>query len=549
MLREIRVRDVVVIRDVRLVLNNGLNVLTGETGAGKSMLIDSLSLLLGERASSGLVRAGAKRAVVEAAFENLPEAVLEECESAGVDVDEGRLIFRREISREGRNRAWLNGSPATVGVLTRIGAELVDMHGQHETQSLLKPNIQRDILDRYAGAEPQRVAVRSAYARLKELTDKKDDLSNRLDEVTRRADYLRHVAEEIGDASIEPGEDEQLDEEASVLSNAEEIITLSGRIDELLDGEDSSVSGTLGTVSRILDDMSDYTQSVEQWHRLLDSATAELGELARSVREFAAGVELDPARLKDVQERRDLIYRLKKKYGTTIEAVLETARSAADELDLLDSGDFDADRLDEMIESATVEYVEAAGGLARVRRVGASRLSEEASRLLPRLGLPDAELKFRLTPLDAPAEHGSDRVSIVVRLNKGMDEGPLKSVASGGELSRVMLVLKVVLANADRIPTLVFDEVDQGVGGEVAVALGECLAEVSSQRQVLVITHLPQIASEAHHHLMIEKSANDGVATSSVRSVEADERVTEVARMLGSADDETTLQLARKMLG
>ncbi len=552
MLAELRVRDLAVIADVTLKLRPGLNVLTGETGAGKSMLVDALALLLGERASADAVRPGAPRAVVEAVFDLSPAPPAPSAASAaqefGIDLDDDQLVVRRDINAEGKNRAWANGSPTTVGALARLGQLLVDLHGQHEAQSLLKPAEQRDILDALGDAQAERAAVEQAYVRATELRDQERQLAQKLDEIKRRADYLRHVAQEITGARLKLGEDEQLAIEAKRLSNVEELTRLAERLEGLVDGEEGTALHALSQASRALDQLERIDPSVAGWRELLDQAYAGAEELARAVRGYAAEIERDPGRLEVVERRRDLLYRLLQKYGPAVQDVIRFGEEAQRELSLLDTADDDLKALAERRAAAEAGLEEAAQRLAAKRKKAATRLAKGVEDLLPGLGMPGGKFLVRITPAEAITRSGADDVVFLVQLNVGLEARPLAQVASGGELSRLMLALKVVLARHDKLPTLVFDEVDQGIGGEVAVQVGEALSQVAESRQVLVITHLPQIAARAVHHLVVSKRPKGGIATADVRVVSGEDRVEEIARMLGDAEGPVARQHAKELL-
>ena len=531
MLTELRVRDLAVIADVTLPLQPGLNVLTGETGAGKSMLVDALALLLGERASADVVRPGADKTVIEGSFEGIP------------DVEDGVLVLKREVTSEGRSRAWINGSPATIGMLAEIGTKLVDLHGQHETQSLLRPDAQRDILDAYAGAAVERVAVRDTHQRLHDLEQREAELSARQDDVRRKADYLRHVVQEIEKAAPKVGEDEALETDAKRLAHADELGRLARQLEEMVD------STGLARAHKILAALVKVDPSVGTWQELLDAASANAQELAQAARDYASGIEADPARLAAVEQRRDLLFRLQQKHGPSIPDILATRDSSARELELLDTADLDLRNLADERAKAATEFARACAALTKKRVTGAGRLSKEVNELLPALGMPGGRFETSHAPLPTPRGDGAETVRFDVELNPGLGPRPLARVASGGELSRLMLALKVVLSAHDAVPTLVFDEVDQGIGGEVGVRVGEALARVAgSARQALVITHLPQIAAYADHHLVVAKGKKGGVATSDVEVVEGESRVKEIARMLGDADMETALRHAAELL-
>jgi len=546
-LTELRVRDLAVIADVTLPLQPGFNVLTGETGAGKSMLVDALALLLGERASSDVVRPGATKAVVEGVFELTPAALdrlLPSLTALGVEGSDGVLVVKREVHGEGKSRAWVNGSPTTVGVLAQLGALLVDLHGQHETQSLLRADAQRDILDAYAAATVEAVAVRDAGERLRALERRETDLHDRQEEVRRKADYLRHVVEEITRAAPKPGEDAALDIEAKRLTHADELGRLSKEMEQTLEAAGFARAGKLlGSLQRL-------DASVAKWRELLDAIFANVAELTTAVRDYAAEIEADPGRLAAVEQRRDLLYRLQQKYGPSLPDVLATRDASAKELELLDTADLDLRSLAEERATAARDFERACAALTAKRQTGARHLEQAVHELLPALGMPEGRFAVRITPRTTHSAQGAEAIVFEIQLNVGLDPRPLARVASGGELSRLMLALKVVLASHDAVPTLVFDEVDQGIGGEVGARVGEALAAVASRpgRQVLVITHLPQIAASADHQLVVAKGAKGGVATSDVQVVSGEPRTRELARMLGDPDMATAVRHAEELL-
>lgn len=547
MIVELRVRDLATIAEVTLQFGEGLNVLTGETGAGKSMLIDALSLLLGERADSSLVRPGAARCVVEGAFDT-DAPFRKRLDALGLDADDERVVFRREVTAEGRSRAWVNGSPTTLTALSELGAALVDLHGQHETQSLLRPDAQRDILDAFAGAQGARAAVAEGFHEVQALREQEAALVRHRDEVKRRADYLRHVVAEIRDARLKPGEDERLETEARKLSHAGTLGDNARRLAEAIDGEEGAALSVLGQADRSLTQLERQDPDTAKWRELLDGAFANLTELSRLASEYADGIAEDPKRQAEVERRRDLLFKLTQKHGGTLDAVVKTGDEAGKELDLLDTADTDLRALGTRREAAEGALREAAARLTAKRTEAAGRLGRGVGKLLPNLGLPGGKLEVQMEPLPAPQTHGAEQVTFTVRLNQGHDARPLAKTASGGELSRLMLALKVVLTGHDDVPTLIFDEVDTGIGGEVGTQVGEALTQVAAKRQVLVVTHLPQIAACADRHLVVSKAAKGGVATSDVQTIHGEDRITELARMLGDADAATARKHAEVLL-
>ncbi|MFN2571267.1 MAG: DNA repair protein RecN [Gemmatimonadales bacterium] len=546
MLTELRVRDLAVIADVTLPFQPGLNVLTGETGAGKSMVVDALALLLGERASAEIVRPGAEKTVVEGAFEfasAVHRHLLPPFAALGIELEDGRLVLKREVLREGKSRAWVNGSPTAIGVLAEIGALLVDLHGQHETQSLLRPEAQRDMLDAYADADVERVAVRDAHARLKELEQREAELSSRQSEVRRKADYLRHVVQEIEKAKPKVGEDDALETESKRLTHAEELGRLARDLEEAVDATG------LTKAQKILAGLLRLDPSVWRWQELLDAAFANAEELAQAARDYASAIEADPGRLEVVEQRRDLLFRLQQKHGPTIPDVLAARDRSSRELELLDTADLDLRNIGDERSKASAEFASAAEALTKKRLAGGKKMARAVNKILPALGMPGGRFEVICSPLPAPRESGAESIMFEVQLNAGMGLKPLARVASGGELSRLMLAIKVVLATHDVVPTLVFDEIDQGIGGEVGVRVGEALTAVSREgRQALVITHLPQIAAYADQHLVVAKGKKAGVATSDVVVVTGESREKEVARMLGDADMMTARRHAVELL-
>ena len=535
MLVELRVRDLAVIADARLELGAGLNVLTGETGAGKSMLVDALALLLGERAESDRVRPGASRAVVEGAFEVADGGPLAAAlERLGIEPEDGRLVLKREVQAAGRSRAWVNGSPVTIAVLAELGRLLVDLHGQHETQSLLHEDAQRAILDAFSGAADEVVRVAGAWDAREALRAEREDLQVRRAEARRRADYLRHVAEEVRSAAPKHGELERLEGEARRLGHAEELARTAQELADLLAGDDRAAGHALALASRLLAALERIDGAGAQgWREMIETALTNVDELARTARDYADGLDLDPARLAAVERRRDILFGLDQKYGPGLDRVLAAGEDAARELDLLDTADTDLAALESSIAAADRTHAEACAALTACRRAAAKRLGGAVSGHLDALGMPNGLLRAALDPLAAPGRTGAERVAFLCTLNPGLGERPVAKAASGGELSRLMLALKVELARHDRVPTLVFDEVDVGIGGQVAGRVAEALARVGESHQVLVITHLAPIAAAAARHLVVTKREQDGTVVTDVQTVHGEDRVEEVARMLG----------------
>jgi DNA repair protein RecN (Recombination protein N) len=551
MLIELRIRDYAVIDDLSLRLEPGLNVFSGETGAGKSIIVGALSLLLGERASSQVVRKGADRAVVEAAFDSAGMEDLEaRLDELGFPPEDGLLVLRREVAAEGRNRAWVNGSPATASVLGELGGRLVDIHGQHEHQSLLRVPEQRWILDVFGEAEGLAREIRSLHD---ELTGKRRELEEkgaRIRELETRADFLRFQLGEIDAAALQAGEEELLQEEARRLEHAEELSLGARKLHERLYAGDDSVSDRVSSLQSLLERLVRVDSSLEGPLKSLEEAYHLLADAGQRLGSYASGLDHDPGRLEEIRRRQDLLFRLKRKYGPEVEDVLGLGDRVRAELQELEGASFDLEGLHGELRALEDSFMAKVRVLSARREDAARRLEEEVGKILPDLGLRKGEFRVALTPVASPGFGGGEQVEFLVSLNPGFDPGPLSRIASGGELSRVMLALKAILARVDRVPTLVFDEIDAGIGGEVAVQVAAKLRDVARHHQVFVITHLPQLASRAHHQLLVEKVEVEGLASTRVRELLGEERVREVARMLGGdPDSATSRDHARELLG
>jgi DNA repair protein RecN (Recombination protein N) len=551
-LTELRIKHFAIIDSVVLPLAPGLNVLSGETGAGKSIIVGALGLLIGERATADLVRAGADRATVEGTFElgDAPDlrALLDE---RGIDCEDGTLVLKREVpaAAGGRARAWINSTAVTATVLAEIGRALVNVHGQHEAQSLLDVEAQRNILDAFAGARSQAEAVAAAHAALVEARHAVAQLVKRRDDAQKRADYLQHVAREVGDAKLVEGEEQRLDDEARRLTHAEELLALAAELTDVLETSDASVLQQLGALQKPLAALQRIDPGVSRLQELYDAAYYALQEVAREAAVYAEGVEHDPDRLAEVERRRDLVFRLVKKYGGSIAAALETGREARAELSLLDSASLDLRELEARVSAASSALAEAARSLSKARQKAASALAQQVEAQFPGLGLADGKFHVVLAPRADIGAVGAEDVEFRVALNVGHEARALTRVASGGELARVMLALKTILARVDRVPTLIFDEVDAGIGGKVGQQVGDAMRRVAEHHQVFAITHLPQIAARAHHHILVQKGAKGGVTTADIAVLDGDDRVEEIARMLGGdADSATSRAHAREQL-
>lgn len=550
MLTELRIRNVAILESVALPLRAGFNVLSGETGAGKSIIVEALGLLLGERGSADLVRTGADKATVEGVFDATARPdVLQRLDARGVEVEDGLVVLRREIAAGGRSRAWVNGTSVTTGTLAEVGRSLVNIHGQHESQTLLDPEVQRTVLDAFGGATALAAQVAEAHDAVAAVRAQVQSLGARRASAEQRADYLRHVVKELEEARLVVGEEGRLEEEVRRLSHVEELRAHASHLRDAIDGEEDSALRLLGAAQRALASASRLDPSLDRLHELLDGAFVQLEELARAVREYDAGLEADPSRLVELERRRDLLFRLTRKYGGSVERALDVLRESRGELDLVDTAGFDLGALSQRESELARALAREAAALGEARARAARALERAVDAVFPDLGLADGHLQVVLTPRAETGRTGSEDVEYRVALNAGHEARALARVASGGELARVMLALKTILARLDGVPTLIFDEVDAGIGGRVGLCVGDTMRRVAGDHQVLAITHLPQIAARAHHHIVVSKGARGGVTTADLRVVEGEARVAEIARMLGGdPESDTSRAHARELL-
>jgi DNA repair protein RecN (Recombination protein N) len=408
---------------------------------------------------------------------------------------------------------------------------------------------QRGILDEYAGANELADAVAAAYQEVRRLQGELEDLERRRRDAEQRADYLRFQVSEIESANPKPGEETQLTSESVRLEHSEELAQLASSLSDALYANDDSLSARLGEVRRILDHLVRIDQSQGDARELLDSAYYAIEELGRRFGDYAESIEYDPARLEEVRRRLDLLYRLRAKYGPEIEDVLATARKARDELSLVDDAAFRRKEVEQALSGAQERLRERGAALSKERKRAAAKLARDVTRLLPELGMSSGKFEVALDEHPQPSAHGNESVEFRIALNAGFEPRPLARIASGGELSRVMLALKTILARVDRVPTLIFDEVDAGIGGRVAAQVADKLRDVAQHHQVFVITHLPQLASRASHHLLVEKVEREGTTLTRVIALKEEERVHELARMLGGDPESgVSLEHAREML-
>jgi DNA repair protein RecN (Recombination protein N) len=561
MLKELNIKNFAIIDQLQVEFAPGLNVFTGETGAGKSIVVDALNLALGERASADLIRTGCQEAVVEAAFElNTDNAteIRDLLAEQGITMDTGEdLIVRRVLSAAGKNKVYINGSLANLATLAALGMCLADIHGQHEHQSLLSLERQMEMLDSFGDLTGLRRDVAAVYHQLQGLRTSLAELEANARDRAQREDILQYQKNEIEAAALKSGEDEALAGEQKILSNAEKLAGLSRAADEALYAADDSVLAGLKKAMTSLREITAIDSRLAPVLELCEAGRAQIEEVAREISSYAERMEFDPGRLEQIGDRLDLIQKLKKKYGGTIEEIIVFGAKASEELERMERSTENIERLKSEIQAIKFDLTAKAQALTK-SRVNAGRLLEKKIEAeLVQLGMKKAILSVKITQepggdtLDGHkiGPRGADRVEFLISPNPGEEPRPLAKIASGGELSRIMLALKTILVEGDSIPTLVFDEVDAGIGGAVAEEVGKKLKRVAAKRQVFCITHLPQIASMATSHYGVAKFVKMERTSTEVRLLGKQERIEEIARMLGGKTiTEATIKHAEEML-
>ncbi len=540
MLSTLRIKNLALVADLTLLLKPGYNAITGETGAGKSIIIGALDLLLGERADRTLIRAGCDNCSVEAVFELgrgagaveklLDENGLEPCA-------ENQLILKRVFTAAGSNRQFVNGSPATLQILAAIGRELVDMHGPHEHQSLLHPARQLDILDAFAGLRPLREKFAALVAGQRALESQKAALI--VDEQTyaQQLDLLRFQVHEISSAKLQPDEEERVEQEFKRTGNAARLLELSQAALNLLSEQDDSLLRQAGELGRTLQALQRLDGGAASLLAAHEQAAGAWGELQSALRRYADTVEVDPARLSQLEQRLDLIHSLRRKYGATPAAVIAFGVEAEKNLRQLESRDAELARLNGELEKLRKEIAELGGELSAQRRKAIPKLAKAAAQQLQDLGFQQSHFNIAIAAAAAITPSGMDEIEFQFAPNAGEPARPLRAIASSGEMSRVMLALKTVLAAEDEIPLLVFDEIDANVGGETAVVVGQKMSQIARRHQVICITHLPAVAAGASSHFVVTKRQEEGRTISEIALLDPPGRVEELARMLGGRSE------------
>jgi DNA repair protein RecN (Recombination protein N) len=565
MLTELRIRNLAIIESLELHFSPGLIVLTGETGAGKSIILDALEMLLGARADATIIRQGADFTLVEGVFridERVRPAIHAILEREGLLEDENYLTLGREVRREGRNIARVNGRSVNLGLLKELGSYLIDIHGQSEHLSLLNPRAHIQLLDRYADLEKPLQAYRQAYRNLQALRQELEELRRMQADAERRTEMLRFQLEEIEAARLKPGEDEELRRERNRLANAEALAESAQQALSLLDEglpDAPSALDLLGQAGRLLERLAHLDPSQATLSQNLLTIEETLSDVTRALRTYLENIEFNPRRLEQVEERLDLIQRLTRKYGGSIEAVLKRAGQIREELERIETVSERLEALQKQEASLLEELARQALALSQARERAAQALSQNIEAELNDLRMSQARFSvaFQTRPhpqgLPVRGEHlsfdsnGIDQVEFLIAPNPGEGFKPLVKIASGGETARLMLALKNVLARADEIPILVFDEIDQGIGGRVGLTVGQKLWSLARHHQVFCVTHLPQLAAFGDQHFRVQKIIQGERTYTRVEELEGEQRLLELSQMLGEIG-EGTLRSAHELL-
>jgi DNA repair protein RecN (Recombination protein N) len=549
MLTELNIKNFAIIDSLSITFEKGFNVLTGETGAGKSIIVDAVELVLGGRASSEMIRTGCEEAVVEAAFDaSYVKGLDEKLSEMGIEGDD-TLLVKRVVSVSGKNKVFINGSMATISMLSDIGDSLIDIHGQHEHQTLFKVERHLDILDDYAGVASPRDEMAGIYSEISKARSELERLRASEADKARRLDLLRFQSDEIAKASLKEGEEEELLEERRLLSNAERLYEAGNTALELLYSQSGSALELIKKAGSKIGEIAGIDGSFKTTAETIDSAYASIEDAAMTLRDYIGRISFDPERLNEAEERLDLIGRLKRKYGGTVSEALRYKEEIDKELEGMERAEERIIELEREVERLKVKGCKVAETLSGKRKAASEQLKKKVEGELSDLGMKKAVFEVRMERLGDFSPKGFDRVEFLLSSNPGEAPKPLSRIASGGELSRIMLALKKVMAGPSGVPTMVFDEVDSGIGGGIAEVVGRKLKEVAQGRQVLCITHLPQIAAMADLHYAVTKGEDRGRTVTAAKRLGKDERVEEVARMLGGVTiTEATKRHAEEML-
>ena len=553
MLQTISLRDFVIVDQLELDFASGFTVLTGETGAGKSILLDALSLVLGERADSSQIREGSNRAEISALFRidaELIQSFGQWLDAQGFPLEDNgqSLLLKRTIESNGRSRAFINGSVATLTQLREAGDQLVDIHGQHAHQLLLKGGAQRELLDRHAGLLPLATEVAQAFKTLNDSRRRLEQAENAGQDVERERERLQWQLEELTELAPQEGEWINIQSEHARLANGAKLISGCQEAIDILSDADNSLESSLSKVCGNISALAEHDQALSGVSESLESAQIQLDEAIHGLNRYLQKIDLDPARLEQVEERMQALHSTSKKYRTEVEALPTLLLETTERLEALTASQ-NMDALREKVKQEEAAYLKLAKQLSQKRSKAATDLGQLVTDAMQNLSMAGGRLEIALSPLQEGGSHGLEQIEFLVAGHAGSTPRSLAKVASGGELARISLAISVITSKASFTPTLIFDEVDAGIGGAVAETVGKLLHQLGQSHQILCVTHLPQVAAQGNHHLKVSKSQSGDKTVSQVQPLGRTERVEEVARMLGGATiTDTTRRHARELL-
>ena len=552
MLTQIYIRNFAIIEQLELDLKTGMSVMTGETGAGKSILVDALGLVLGDRADSEVVRHGAERAEICAYFDtNKLSSVQTWLKDHDLDTAD-ECVLRRIISAEGRSRGYINGSPAPMQLMKELGEMLVDIHGQHQHQSLLKPDVQRHLLDDYAGNKKLAAQVQSIFQDWKGASRQLETLRKNAREKDARLELLRFHSQELEALALGENELQQLDKEQRRLANGDNLLQqCSAAMEGLYENDQGSALGLINQHLAELEPLRQLEPQLTSVCNMLNEASIQIQEGCNELRHYVDRIELDPERLNQVEQRLSNIHDMARKHHVEPEALPELLNSFTDELQQLENVDIELETLEQKIDQLAQEFADTAAKLSQKRSKAASKLAKQVTAIIQELGMPAGKFSISLIARETstPHRHGLESISFEVAANPGQPAKPLAKVASGGELSRISLAIEVLLCNSQQIPTLIFDEVDTGIGGAVAETVGRQLRNLGESHQVLCVTHLPQVAALGHQHFQVSKELGKNSTQTNIVELSENARQDEIARMLGGVEiTSQTLAHAEEMI-
>ncbi|NGP89998.1 DNA repair protein RecN [Fodinibius halophilus] len=563
MIQSLYIKDFALIDELEVAFQEGLNILTGQTGAGKSIIIGALNMILGERADTNVIRQGANKAIAEAIIKVGDNDEISRILEENAVEDRPELILRREIRSSG-SRGFINDTPVTISVLSKVGDYLVDLHGQHDHQMLLKEENHRSVVDGFEEVHPALEVYQESYADMQELRKELRSLKKRERELEEKVELYRFQVKELEDAELDPDEEEELEAEMHLLDNAEELDQKAGAIVKIGDADEINVINLLNQIKLHLEDIARIEPEFESYRKEISSARISVQETVQFAERYRNKIEFNPNRLEELRKRQNQLNSLQKKYHRSIPELIEYLSEIKKELSLAENFDLEIEKLEQEIEEQGRDLAKKAKKLHADRQKVGDHLSEQIEQELTKLGIPHANFEVRVDWMHASetqgwvtidgqpvecTEHGCDDIRLYISTNKGEEPKPLAKIASGGEISRVMLALKSIIAREQSLPVMIFDEIDTGISGEISEKVGRTMRRLSERCQIIAITHQPQIASQAHKHYKVKKMEQDGRTVSKIIPLDENEHITEVASLMSGEDiTEAALESAQELI-